>query len=53
VQFFVRGYLARTIPNIVTIDVGDALLVAPIVIVIGVLLAAFSASVAIRRYLKV
>jgi cell division transport system permease protein len=53
VQFFVQGYLARTIPNVVTINVGDALIVAPILVVVGALLAAFSASVAIRRYLKV
>lgn len=52
VQFFVRGYLAGAIQG-VTIGLGDALLVAPILIVVGVLLAALSASVAIRRYLKV
>jgi cell division transport system permease protein len=52
VQFFVDGYLANAIPG-VTIGLQDALIVAPILIVVGVLLAALSASVAIRRYLKV
>jgi cell division transport system permease protein len=52
VQFFVQGYLASTISG-VTINIGDALIVAPILIVVGALLAALSASVAIRRYLKV
>ena len=52
VRFFVQGYLATTISG-VTIGLGDALLVAPILLVVGAVLAALSASVAIRRYLKV
>lgn len=52
VQFFVRGYLATTVSG-VTIGLGDALVVAPILLVVGAGLAALSASVAIRRYLRV
>jgi cell division transport system permease protein len=52
VQFFVRGYLANAISG-VSISIGDALIVAPILLVVGAGLAALSASVAIRRYLKV
>jgi cell division transport system permease protein len=53
VQFFVQGYLAKVAPALVTIGLGDALVVAPILLVVGAGLAALSASVAIRRYLKV
>ena len=51
-QFFVRGYLTQAIPSIGFVGTGDALLVAPILLGLGALLAALSASVAIRRYLK-
>jgi len=56
-QFFVRGYLGDTLgieaqgTPLVTLQ--DSLLVVPILIGVGALLAALSASVAIRRYLKV
>lgn len=52
VQFFVTGYLAENVPNYSFIGMQDALLVVPIIIGVGVLLAALSAGVAIRRYLK-
>ncbi len=52
VQFFVHGYLAEKITSYAFIDLKDALLVAPVIVGVGVLLAALSASVAIRRYLK-
>ena len=52
VRFFVQGYLASTISG-VTIGMNDALVVAPILLVVGAVLAALSASIAIRRYLKV
>lgn len=53
VQFFVRGYLASgDFAGYGYIGLGDALLVVPILLVSGALLAALSASVAIRRYLK-
>lgn len=52
VQFFVNGYLAERITDYTFVGLNDALLVAPILIGVGALLAALSASVAIRRYLK-
>ena len=51
-QFFVGGYLAQTLPTIGFVGAGDALVVAPMLLAIGAVLAALSASVAIRRYLK-
>jgi cell division transport system permease protein len=54
VQFFVRGYLATALPlGTSLVGIGDALVVVPILIVIGAILAAGSAGVAINRYLKV
>jgi cell division transport system permease protein len=53
VQFFVRGYLQTQFPTIALIGLGDALLVVPILIVVGAVLAASSAGFAINRYLKV
>jgi len=54
VQFFVRGYLLDSIGNSVPlVGLGDALLVVPIIIVLGGVLAAASAGFAISRYLKV
>ena len=54
VQFFVQGYLIDTISSAGRIiDAGDALLVVPILLAVGAVLAALSAGVAIRRYLKV
>ncbi len=54
VQFFVKGQLGTVLGGGgLLIGLKDTLLVVPILIVIGVLLAALSASVAIKRYLKV
>lgn len=53
VQFFVQGYLAEALRGTALVDLKDALLVVPILLGSGALLAAMSASVAIRRYLKV
>lgn len=54
VQFFVQGVLVNTLGATTTlVGLGDALTVVPILIVVGALLAAASASVAISRYLKV
>jgi cell division transport system permease protein len=53
VQFFVQGYLANTLTNVALVNLKDALLVVPVLLGSGALLAAVSASVAIRRYLKV
>ncbi|GGK88772.1 cell division protein FtsX [Salinibacterium xinjiangense] len=54
VKFFVQGYLSKTLGATTTlVGVSDAVVVVPILIVVGAALAAASASVAISRYLKV
>ena len=54
VQFFVKGYLSASLgPAVTLIGLDDALLVVPILIVLGGVLAAASAGFAINRYLKV
>jgi cell division transport system permease protein len=53
VWFFVRGYLAKNFTGTPFIGMHDTVIVVPAVVVIGGVLAALSASVAIRRYLKV
>lgn len=54
VHFFVRGYLLETVgSSFGLVDVGDAMLVVPILVALGGALAATSAGVAISRYLKV
>lgn len=53
VHFFVQGYLAVNIPLTSFVGVGDALIVLPILIVVGSILAAVSANFAITRYLKI
>jgi cell division transport system permease protein len=53
VQFFVQGYLSSAFPGTALVNLKDALIVVPILLASGALLAAISASVAIRRYLKV
>jgi len=54
VQFFVKGYLADTLGNTTTlVGLDEAIVVVPILIVVGGLLAAASAGFAISRYLKV
>jgi len=54
VQFFVGGTLGAAVGgSSLLVGVSDAIAVAPILVLIGVVLAALSASIAIRRYLKV
>ena len=53
VQFFVQGYLAKAQQEIAFVTVRDALVVVPILVGVGVVLAAVSANVAISRYLRV
>jgi len=53
VHFFVQGYLAPALPTTAFVGLGDALLVAPVLLIVGGILAALSASFAIRRYLKI
>jgi cell division transport system permease protein len=52
IQFFVGGYLTQALPTTSFVGTTDALVVAPMLLGIGAVLAALSASVAIRRYLK-
>ena len=54
VHFFVQGYLTKTLgPSTTLVGLSDAVLVVPILIVLGGVLAAASAGFAINRYLKV
>ncbi|NEN06798.1 ABC transporter permease [Diaminobutyricibacter tongyongensis] len=53
VHFFVRGYLANRIVSINFVSENDALVVVPILLLVGIVLAAISANFAISRYLKV
>ncbi|MFC9919569.1 permease-like cell division protein FtsX [Agromyces binzhouensis] len=52
VTFFVQGYLAESL-SFTFVGLDDALLVVPLLVAVGVLLAAVSAAIAIRRYLRV
>ena len=54
VQFFVKGSVGATLGGGgILVGVSDAVAIVPVIVLIGILLAALSASVAIRRYLKV
>lgn len=55
IQFFVQGYLAQNLQTSTTtfVNLSDAAVVVPVLVVIGAVLAALSAGVAINRYLKV
>lgn len=53
VKFFVQGYLGAQASDTPFIGMQDAFIVVPILLVVGAVLAASSASFAISRYLKV
>ena len=53
VHFFVQGYLGSLMSSTSFVGLADALTVVPILLAVGVVLAALSANVAISRYLKV
>ncbi len=53
VKFFVQGYLAQRLTFTAFVGTSDALLTFPLLLVIGGVLAAISANIAISRYLKV
>ena len=54
VRYFVQGYLGSTLETTTAVvGMTDALIVAPVLIGLGVVLAAASAGVAMNRYLKV
>jgi len=53
VKYFVQDYLSKTLSSTTFIGLSDAVVVVPMLLVIGAVLAALSAKVAINRYLKV
>lgn len=53
VKFFVQGFLAKEIPFTSYITVEQSLIVPPILILVGVVLSAIAAKIAITRYLRV
>jgi cell division transport system permease protein len=53
VHFFVDGYLAPSAQFVNFVGLQDAFIVIPLLIVVGVVLAALSANFAIKRYLKI
>ncbi|HEY8589061.1 MAG TPA: permease-like cell division protein FtsX [Naasia sp.] len=52
-QFFIQGYLAESNLGFSYVTLGDALIVVPLLVGVGVVLAGLSAQLAIRRHLKV
>ncbi|XPP26089.1 MAG: permease-like cell division protein FtsX [Leucobacter sp.] len=53
VQFFVQGFLVKNVPFTSYITVEQSLLVPPILLLVGVVLSAIAAKIAISRYLRV
>jgi cell division transport system permease protein len=53
VVFFVQGFLAERLPFTSFVSLSDGMLVVPLLIAAGVLLAAVASGLAIRRYLKI
>ncbi|WP_116054987.1 permease-like cell division protein FtsX [Clavibacter sp. 199] len=53
VRFFVQGFLSSRLTSISLVNMDDALLVVPILLGVGVVLAAVSANFAISRYLRI
>lgn len=53
VQFFVQGYLAERLPFTSFVGLTDGLLVVPMLLAAGIVLAALASGLAIRRYLRI
>ena len=53
VQFFVQGYLAERLPFTSFVGLADGLVVVPLLIGAGIVLAALASGLAIRRYLRI
>jgi cell division transport system permease protein len=53
VVFFVQGFLAQRLPFTSFVSLSDGMLVVPLLIAAGVVLAAIASGLAIRRYLKI
>ncbi|WP_026555473.1 permease-like cell division protein FtsX [Arthrobacter sp. 35W] len=52
-QFFIVGYLAERFRDVAFISVSQALVLVPILIVLGIVLAGISSAMTLRKYLKV
>ena len=53
VSFFVQGFLAERLPFTSFVSLSDGMLVVPLLIAAGIVLAAVASGLAIRRYLKI
>jgi cell division transport system permease protein len=53
VAFFVQGFLAESLPFTSFVSLSDGMLVVPLLIAAGIVLAAVASGLAIRRYLKI
>jgi cell division transport system permease protein len=53
VEFFVKGFLAERLPLTSFVGMSDALVISPLLLLAGVVLAALASTAAIRRYLKI
>jgi cell division transport system permease protein len=53
VEYFVQGFLAERLPFTSFVSLADGMLVVPLLITAGVVLAAVASGLAIRRYLKI
>jgi len=53
VEFFVQGFLAQNVPFTSYITVDQSLIVPPVLLLVGVVLSAIAAKIAISRYLRV
>ena len=53
VHWFVQGFLGSRLTGFALVNLNDSLLVVPMLLIVGAVLAAFSANFAISRYLKV
>jgi cell division transport system permease protein len=53
IQFFVQGFLAESLPFTSFVGLSDGMLVVPLLIAVGIVLAAAASGLAIRRYLKI
>lgn len=53
VVFFVQGFLAERLPFTSFVSISDGMLVVPLLIAAGIVLAAVASGLAIRRYLKI
>lgn len=53
VEYFVQGFLAERLPFTSFVSLSDGMLVVPLLVAAGILLAAVASGLAIRRYLKI